>query len=584
MVNPTPPVPLTTPISFCQGAVATPLTAGGQNLRWYTTFTGGTALPSAPVPSTTTPGTQLYYVSQTIATCEGPRDTVIVTIVPKAPRPTADTAVERCQFSSPVPLTAQGSLLLWYATPTGGTGSTIAPAPATAATGVFFYYVTQTVAGCESDRLQIRVTVKPKPAPPTVLSPVRLCQNDPASPLTAQGTGLLWYTTPGGTGGVPVAPTPLTAYEDTLAYYVSQTVAGCESDRALISVAVNFRPNNSINAVRDYICIDDSITFTYFGNGRPSSQYFWSATGPVDTTYGNGTQAFTLKYAAPGYYQVSLVVDNGGCLSNTATRTFEVRALPRFAINMPEEGCQGQPITVSAIEATQGIDSFRWDFGGGMAAAGSFAGGPYSVIWDSPGEKVVSVVVYTRECNAQPASDTIRIEGTPDARIQGVSNGTVCSGDTITLRAEYNPLYTYVWRPAAFVASSRFNEVDAIVSRSGYVSVEVITRLGCRDADSVLLTARTCCEAMLPTAFSPNGDGRNDRFRIISPGFQSLSVLRVTNRWGRTVWETGDNMSVGWDGTINSTPADMGVYFWYMKYTCSDGKIYEKSGEVTLLR
>ena len=585
VVNPTPPVPTTTPISFCQGSVATPLTAGGQNLKWYTTLTGGTALGSAPVPNTSTPGTQLFYVSQTVATCEGPRDTVVVTIVPKAPLPTADTVVERCQFSSPLPLTATGNALRWYATPTGGTGSATAPSPSTTATGVFFFYVTQTVAGCESDRLQIRVIVKPKPGPPTVLSPVRLCQGDPATPLTAQGTGLLWYTTPGGVGGVPTAPTPLTAYEDTLTYFVSQTVNGCESDRALISVHVNFRPNNSIIAEREYICLDDSIIFRYFGNGRPTSQYFWTATGPIDTTYGNGTQNFTIKYDAPGFYTVSLVVDNGGCLSPTATRTFEVRQIPRFAINMPEEACQGVPVVVSATDATQGIDSFRWDFGGGAAVAGSAAGGPYSVVWDGPGQKVVSTTVYTRQCGARPVTDTIVIEETPDARIQPVSNATVCNGDTITLRADYNPRYTYVWRPQQFVAGSRFNEVDARVSKTGFMTLEVITtRLGCRDKDSVLLTARDCCDAMLPTAFSPNGDGLNDRFRIITPGINDLAVLRVTNRWGRTVWETADNMSGGWDGTIGGSPADMGTYFWYMRYTCSDGKIYEKSGEVTLVR
>ncbi len=583
-IVPPPAAPVTAPISFCQGSTATPLTATGQNLKWYVAATGGAALASAPVPNTTTPGTQTFYVSQTV-TCEGPRAPVIVTIVPKPPVPDADTVVEVCQFAPPTPLVAIGSGLRWYTTATGGIGSATPSSPATTATGIYFFYVSQTVAGCESDRQQIRVIVKPKPAPPVVLSPVRLCQNDEAAPLNAQGQNLLWYTTPGGIGGIPTAPVPFTGYEDTLMYYVSQTVNGCESDRSLINVAVNFKPNVSIQASREFACVGDTISFNYYGNGRATSNYIWSITGPGTIVSGQGSQGpLALRYTQPGFYTVSLVVDNNGCISRTETRTFEIRGIPRFAINAPEAGCQNQPITISAIDATQGIDSYAWDFGDGAAAAGSFAGGPYSVVFPQPGSKVVSVVVSTRECGAQRVYDTLRIEAAPSVNIQAVDNGTVCAGDTIRLVADYNPTYTYLWTPDGYVNGARTSTVDAVISRPGFVRLETLTPLGCRDVDSLFLNVKSCCDAVLPTAFTPNGDGRNDNFRIITQGFNDLSTFRVTNRWGRTVWETADNRSNGWDGTISSTPAENGVYFWFLRYTCTDGLIYEKSGEVTLIR
>lgn len=586
VITPPPAAPTTTPISFCQGSPATPLTATGQSLKWYLDATGGAALSSAPVPNTTNSGTDTFYVSQTI-TCEGPRAPLVVTIVPKPGVPDADTVVELCQFAPPIPLTAMGSGLRWYTTATGGIGSAAASIPATTATGIFFFYVSQTVNGCEGDRQQIRVIVKPKPAPPLVLSPVRLCQNDAASPLTAQGQNLLWYTTPGGIGGVPVAPVPFTGYEDTLMYYVSQTVNGCESDRSLINVAVNFKPNVSIQASRDYACVGDTISFNYYGNGRVTSDYIWSITGPGSIVSGQGTQGpLALRYDKPGFYTVSLVVDNAGCISRTETQTFEIRGIPRFAINAPDAGCQGQPITISATEATQGIDSYSWDFGEGVANSGSFNGGPYSVTFQQPGDKVVSVVVSTRECGAQRVYDTLRVEAAPFVDIRVVDNGTVCAGDTIRLVANYDPSYTYYWTPDVFVDGARTSTVDARISSSGFVKLETVTGLGCRDVDSVFLNVKSCCDAKLPTAFSPNGDGLNDNFRIITPGFNELSSFRVTNRWGRTVWETGNHMtgvSTGWNGMINNVPAENGVYYWYLKYTCTDGLIYEKSGEVTLI-
>ncbi|WP_140485967.1 MBG domain-containing protein [Flavobacterium sp. GSA192] len=71
-------------VTYCQGASAVALTATGSNLLWYTTVSGGTGSITAPTPSTTTPGTTSYYVSQTIG-CESPRakiDVVVNSVIP----------------------------------------------------------------------------------------------------------------------------------------------------------------------------------------------------------------------------------------------------------------------------------------------------------------------------------------------------------------------------------------------------------------------------------------------------------------------------------------------------------------------
>jgi len=73
---------VTTPVNYCQGAAAIPLTAIGANLLWYTTLIGGTGNSSAPTPSTITPGSVNYYVSQTISGCESQRSLITVDIVP----------------------------------------------------------------------------------------------------------------------------------------------------------------------------------------------------------------------------------------------------------------------------------------------------------------------------------------------------------------------------------------------------------------------------------------------------------------------------------------------------------------------
>ena len=174
---PAPSAPTVTPaVSYCQNAVATPLTATastGNSLLWYTTATGGTGTPTAPVPATSTAGTVNYYVSQVNASAiEGPRSMIAVTVNSAPAAPLVTTPVSLCQGSSAQMLSATattGSNLNWYTASTGGTASTTAPIPSTNTPGTTIYYVSQTNSqGCQSSRSVISVMVNALPATPVV--------------------------------------------------------------------------------------------------------------------------------------------------------------------------------------------------------------------------------------------------------------------------------------------------------------------------------------------------------------------------------------------------------------------------------
>ncbi len=82
----TPAAPsVVSPVNYTQGQTSVPLTATGQNLKWYTTSSGGTALLSAPTPSTATIGSTLYYVSQTVNNCESSRASIQVNVTSAPP-------------------------------------------------------------------------------------------------------------------------------------------------------------------------------------------------------------------------------------------------------------------------------------------------------------------------------------------------------------------------------------------------------------------------------------------------------------------------------------------------------------------
>ena len=80
-IIPKPAPPATLDTSYCQFTNAPALTAGGVNLKWYTTPTGGSALVGTPTPLTTTVGSTTWYVSQTVNGCESDRSALTVTIL-----------------------------------------------------------------------------------------------------------------------------------------------------------------------------------------------------------------------------------------------------------------------------------------------------------------------------------------------------------------------------------------------------------------------------------------------------------------------------------------------------------------------
>jgi gliding motility-associated-like protein len=238
------PSPVTTsPVNYCQGNTAVPLSATGTNLLWYTAPSGGTGSATAPTPNTAIAATTTYYVTQTSNGCESLRVPVVVNVFANPATPIVISPVIYCQNTTATVLTASGTGLTWYTVPTGGTALPGAPTPSTTTVGNTTYYVQANNGTCFSTRASITVTVNETPAAPTVISPVTYCQLATPTALTAVGTNLLWYTTSTGGTGSTTAPTPSTTTVGTTNYYVTSTIGTCESlTRSLIAVVINETP------------------------------------------------------------------------------------------------------------------------------------------------------------------------------------------------------------------------------------------------------------------------------------------------------------------------------------------------------
>lgn len=141
---------------------------------------------------------------------------------------------------------------------------------------------------------------------------------------------------------------------------------------------------------------------------------------------------------------------------------------------------------------------------------------------------------------------------------------------------------SYAWTPTVALTCSDCVGPDASPQTTTQYTLLVTDNGGCEVSDS--LTVRvTAPELLIPTGFSPNGDGVNDRFRVLNKDVEKLTLL-IYNRWGEKVYETTDPLS-GWDGMYKGMVQPLGVYTWSCDYRLSgQTKSTLAKGNVTLMK
>ncbi len=491
-----------------------------------------------------------------------------------------------CQYDLPSALSATGTNLLWYGP--GVSGSSTAPTPSTSTPGIDTYYVTQTIAGCVSPRTTDPVLVIAKPNPPIVLD-TTYCQFSTAGHLYAIGTHLKWYTSAAGGTELATEPTPNTSTVGSTTWYVSQTVNGCESDRAAITVTILYLPVFHITQSRPYTCQFDTLTFNYDGPSLSGAGYSWVlSNGDAYVVGSSTTSSVVVRFDSLFFQTVTLTAsDYGGRCKSSDTLTIHVVPQPTATSYLKENICLGDTVTIALSTHAPNADNYTWDFDGAtVVTSNSNSGGPYSIYWNTPGVHVVKLTAYTAEgCKGKPVGDTVKVLALPDARIYTHTfNGTICLEDSLYLTAVDSNDYknSYTWSPSHFFHHTNKPGCWGKIETPGYVKLTVANAFGCIGTDSVLIQPNACCTVTFPTAFTPNSDGKNDKFRPIYNGFHRFHYFRIQNRWGQTVFESANN-NMEWDGTFGGVPQDMGVYFYVIKFDC-DGKSFEKKGDVTLIR
>ncbi len=158
----------------------------------------------------------------------------------------------------------------------------------------------------------------------------------------------------------------------------------------------------------------------------------------------------------------------------------------------------------------------------------------------------------------------------------------ICVGDTLYLEASGGEEFN--WSPVEKLNATADGRIFARITSKASFAVTSTNEFGCADADSITYdNIKPCCKFSYPTAFTPNGDGKNDGFKVVTYGNNWSYKLAIYNRWGQLVFLTY-SADKYWDGTYNGKPCEVGTYYYFFEGRCLTGGTDEHQGDITLIR
>ncbi len=183
----------------------------------------------------------------------------------------------------------------------------------------------------------------------------------------------------------------------------------------------------------------------------------------------------------------------------------------------------------------------------------------------------------------KPVSSSIFISVLKVNANAGPADTTVVLGQPLQLNATGGT--RYLWSPALGLNNSGISSPVSLTQNDITYLVKVSNASGCFDYDSIRVRVYLVDAGIyVPTAFTPNSDGRNDFFRPVSLGLKILDVFRIYNRWGQLVFSDTNVESQGWDGTFKGNKQEPATYIWQAEGINYRNEKIKKQGYVVLIR
>ncbi|MBL7745155.1 MAG: gliding motility-associated C-terminal domain-containing protein [Chitinophagaceae bacterium] len=291
------------------------------------------------------------------------------------------------------------------------------------------------------------------------------------------------------------------------------------------SIKITFTPFPVFNlGVDKDICQGDTVTLNAAAAGAIS--YLWN----------NGATTPAIKAYQAGLYWCEV---NNGCLFRDSMFITAVKPLPVVNLGNDVAVCEGANVSLDAAYPNA---TYLWQDGSTNPVFNATLPGLYSVEVNLNGCK---------------RSDTIRITHNLKPRFTLGPDQVVCPGSPLVLNPAINNGWQLAWQDGS--ANSSYT-----ITLPGSYSLTATNNCGSTTDD--IIVSKGVCKVFIPTAFTPNNDGRNDLFKALGTETVTKFDMKVFNRWGEIVFQTTDK-SKGWDGKLGGVDQSSAVYIYTMQYT-----------------
>lgn len=428
----------------------------------------------------------------------------------------------------------------------------------------------------------ITVTVKPTPSSDFSVVKGTVCQGDPDTLLVTTPIANATYTWTGAT----VTGDPQTFYATTFntagTFNIQLQVIqdGCLSPLTTKSVTVSAPPVVSLEAGKSPLCAGDVTTITFTGStsgGPVAATWMWD--GAIVQS-GSNLGPFNVQF--PQSANITLSVTDGACTVTSAPLPVTAVPVPVAAFT-PDALAGCTPALINFSNESQHADSYQWVLGDGSKSTGTAASHTYT----APGTYTVTLTATAQGLCSNTITKTALINIIPPP----VAAFSANPGENIpTEFRNADFLFTntsadaisYNWDFGDGTTSAETDPEHKYQLPGDYrVTLFVTNNIGCTDSIShAWYKVIPDLVLDIPNAFSPNGDGINDRWEIDGLKARPNATTEVYNRWGQIVYRSA-GYAGGWDGTRQGKLLPAGTYYYIIK-TAPDEKPY--TGWVVLLR
>lgn len=321
-----------------------------------------------------------------------------------------------------------------------------------------------------------------------------------------------------------------------------------------------------------------SLTVNFKNQSSGGFNYRWDFGVNSSTTDTSTLFEPTFTYPDTGTYVVTLWVNQGSTCPDSIKRL--VKVYPSFDADFTVSGllCPDSPISFTDQSTSQfgNVNYWNWNFDDGQFSQDQNPTHSYT-------NAAQNYLVTLTSGNTLGCRDTAqKIVKIPLVKVFAGNDTTIIKNESIYYNATGAAIYT--WSPSNYLNVTNANNPIGFYPDTGRFTymLQGITADGCIGYDTLTVTVANDSYLIMPTVFSPNGDGNNDYFNILFAGFRKLNSFKIFNRWGQMVFSTSD-IKRGWDGRYQNRLCELGTYFWVISAIDLTNKPRLYKGNVTIV-